>query len=51
MGGDAIGPVKAQCLSEGEFQWGEEKVGGWVGELPYRSRGREDGMRLWEGKS
>jgi hypothetical protein len=28
--------------SVGECQVGEARVGGWMGEDPYRSRGRED---------
>ena len=44
MGGEALGPVKAQCLSIGEFQGREAEVGSWVGEHPFRSRGRTDGI-------
>jgi hypothetical protein len=29
MRGEALGPVKARCLSIGECQGGEERVGGW----------------------
>jgi hypothetical protein len=29
MGGEALGPVKAQCASTGECQSGEAGVGGW----------------------
>jgi hypothetical protein len=40
MGGEALGPVKAQYLSVGECQSSEEGVGGWVWEHPNRIRGR-----------
>jgi len=42
MGGETLGPVKAQCPSVGECQgrkWGRSV---WVGLHPYRNRGRED---------
>jgi hypothetical protein len=39
MGGEALGPMKAQCPSVGECQDGEVGVGRWVGEHPHRSRG------------
>jgi hypothetical protein len=45
MGGEALGPLKTQCPSVGEFEGGEagvgEWVGGWVVEHPHRSRGGE----------
>lgn len=44
MGGEALGPVNAQCPSLGEYMGGE--VGGrdWAGEEhPHRSGGREMG--------
>ena len=44
MGGEALGPVKAQCPSVGECQDREAGVGGWVREHPHRSRGRGDGI-------
>jgi hypothetical protein len=44
IGGEALGPVKARCPSVRECQGGEVGVGGWVGEHPHRSRGREDGI-------
>jgi hypothetical protein len=44
VGGEAHGPVKVRCLSEGECQDREAGVGGWVGEYPHRSRGREDSI-------
>jgi hypothetical protein len=31
MGGEALGPVKAQCHSVGECQGGETRMGGWMG--------------------
>jgi hypothetical protein len=40
MGGEALGPVKAQCPSVGGCQGGEVGVGGWLGEHPHRSRRR-----------
>jgi hypothetical protein len=39
MGREALGPVKALCLSVGECQGREVGVGGWEGGHPYRSRG------------
>jgi hypothetical protein len=39
MGGEALGPVKAQCPSVGECQGSQMGVGGWVGKHPHRSRG------------
>jgi len=39
MGGQALGPVKAQCPSVREGQGIEAGVGEWVGEHPHRSRG------------
>jgi hypothetical protein len=54
MGGDALGPVKAQCPSIGEWMlgwWGGSGwVGGWVGEQPYRSKERGMGWEFMEGK-
>ena len=45
MGGEALGPVKAQCPSVGEFQ--EREAG--VGRL--KSRGSGDGIGgFWKGK-
>jgi hypothetical protein len=44
MGGEALGPVKAQCSSIGECQGWEAGLNGWLREFPPRSRwGREDG--------
>ena len=40
MGGEVLSPMKAQCPSVGKCQGREAGVGGWVGEHPYRSRGR-----------
>jgi hypothetical protein len=42
MGGEALGPVKDQCLSVGKCEDRESEMGGW--EHPHRSRGREDGI-------
>ena len=51
MGGQALGLMKAGCLSVGECQDGEERVGRWSREHPHRSRGREDGIEGFpEGK-
>ena len=44
---EALGPVKAQCLSVGECQGGEAGVDGWVGEHPHRSKGRGYTMGGW----
>ena len=38
MGGEALGPVKAPCSSVGDGQGQKVRVGGCVGEHPYRSR-------------
>jgi hypothetical protein len=40
--GEAFGPVKAQCASVGEYQGGEVRVSGSVGEYPHRNMGRGD---------
>jgi hypothetical protein len=48
IGGKMLGSVKTQCLSVGECQGEEVRVGGWVGEHPHRSRGRDRGFE--EGK-
>ena len=50
MGGEALGPGKAQCPSVGECQGREVGVGGWV-EKPHRSRGRGDGMGISGGEN
>jgi len=44
MGGEALGPVKAQCPSVEECQGGEVGRSGWVRECPHRNRGRRDGI-------
>jgi hypothetical protein len=51
MGGEAIGPVKAQCPSVGEYQDVEAGVGRWEEEHPHKSRRRADGIGgfLWGG--
>jgi hypothetical protein len=38
MGGEVLGPVKAQCPSVGECQGREAGVGRWEGEHHHRSR-------------
>jgi hypothetical protein len=38
MGGEALGLVKAQCLSVGECQGREAGEGGYTGKHPHRSR-------------
>jgi hypothetical protein len=51
MGGEVLGPIKAQGPNVWEYQGGEAGVSGWVGEHPHRSRPdgigvfREDGTR------
>jgi hypothetical protein len=40
MGGETLGPAKAPCISVGEYQVGEEGVGGVVAEHHHRSNGR-----------
>jgi hypothetical protein len=40
VGGEVLSPVNTWCLSVGECQDREFGQGGWVGEQPYRSRGR-----------
>ena len=42
----SIGPVKAQCPSVGECQGGRQE---WIGEHPYRGRGRGKEMGVSEG--
>ena len=44
MGEEALGPVKAQCPSVGEYQAMEVGVDEWVEEHPHRSRVMEDGI-------
>jgi len=39
MGGEALGPVKAQCPSIGKCQDVKAGVAKWLGEHPHRSRG------------
>ena len=41
---EALGPVKARCLSVGECEGREARVGGWVGAHSHRSRERGDGI-------
>ena len=50
MGGEALGPVKAQCLSAGEFKHGKAGMGGRVGKHPHRSRNRGEVMGASWGK-
>jgi hypothetical protein len=49
MGGEALGPMKAEWPSVGEFEGGKVRVAGWVGEHPHRSRGRWNGIRSFWG--
>ena len=44
MGGETLGPMKAECTSVGECQGGEAGVYGKVGEHPHRSRGTGNGI-------
>ena len=48
MGGQALGPVKAQCSSIGECQGRDVRMSRWVGEHPYRSRGKGHGIGDFE---
>jgi hypothetical protein len=41
---------EAQCPSIGKYQGREAGVGGWVGEHPYRGKGREDGVMGFRGR-
>ena len=43
-GGEALGPVKAQCPKVGEGQGGELEVCGWVGEHSHRGKGLGEGI-------
>jgi len=48
MGREAFSPVKAQYPSKGNAGVGVgrwEGVGGWIGEHPYRGRGRWDAIK------
>jgi len=50
MGGESLGPIKAQCPSVGKCQVGKMKGSGWwVVEHPHRSGGWGD-SRILEGK-
>lgn len=51
MEGETLGPGNTQSPSVEEFQDRETGVGGWVGEHPYRSREREDGMEDFGGET
>jgi hypothetical protein len=43
MGGEALGPVKAQSLNVGECHGGEVGVDGWVGDIHIEAGGGETG--------
>jgi hypothetical protein len=51
MGGETLGPVKAQFPSAGECQGRQVGVGVWVGAHCHRSREREDGMGGFQGET
>ena len=51
MGEEALGPVKTQCPSVGEYEGGEVGLGGWVGTHPHRSRGRGDAIGGFWGRN
>jgi hypothetical protein len=51
MGAEALGHMKAQCTSVGEWKCGEVGVGEWVRAHSYRRRRRGDKMRLSEGRN
>jgi len=40
VGGEALGPMKAQCLTVGEFKGRRAGVGGWKNTLIEAGRGR-----------
>ena len=44
MEGEVLGPVKARCLSVGEHEDREARVGGWVVAHSHRRRERGDGI-------
>ena len=51
MGGETLGPVKAQCPSVGECQSREAGMGGWVGEHSHRTTGRGRGYGISGGET
>jgi hypothetical protein len=50
VGGQALGPVNAQCPSVGECYDREAGVGAWVGKAPHRSRFLEDAYMFLDGR-
>jgi hypothetical protein len=46
MGGEALGPVKAQYPNVGDARTGRQE---WVGKHSHRSRRREDGIGSFSG--
>lgn len=50
-GGGALGPVKSQGASIGEYQGREAGMGGCVGEHPHGSRGRVMGEEVSGGET
>ena len=48
MGGEALGPVKAQCPSIGECQDGKAEVGGWDREAPSSNQGEGNGIGVFQ---
>lgn len=51
MGEKTLVPAKPRCSSVREWQgWRSVGVGGWVGNHPYRSRGKGEGMQVSGGE-
>jgi hypothetical protein len=50
VGGEALGPLKVQCLSVVKCQGSDVGVSRWIGEHPHRSRGGRmgEGVCGWE---
>jgi hypothetical protein len=51
VGGETLGPVKAQCPSVGECQSREAGMDGWLGEHSHRTTGRGRGYGISGGET